>query len=424
MPKRCLCLAYLLLLLAYATPAVCQAGPDDERRYLILVSIDGFRWDYLDKYPTPALRALAARGVRADALLPVFPTLTFPNHYSMVTGLYPQNHGIVANEFPDPESADWYRYKNKEVVQDGRWYGGEPIWVAAARAGMATAAFYFVGTEADVEGIRPDRWHPYNKLVTGDMRTAQVLQWLAEPPETRPQMITLYFDDVDDHSHWSGVGSPAARAAIARVDGYIQQLQDGIARLPFSDQVSLVVASDHGQSAYNHSGEPFILEGRFNLDGITAVDGGSYLFLHFEQDDLQRVAALQLAINQAWDCGQAYRPEDAPASWMIGNNPKFPELILSPEPGCAVLSSPDKAGKINHGDHGWAPEDPDMHGIFMAAGPGIPAGLRIPPLRMVDIYPLLLRQLGLPIQQQLDSNLELWPALLDPAAASSQSKKD
>lgn len=413
--RQSLLSVFLALILGFTAVAPASAAANTEPRYLVLISIDGFRWDYLDQYPTPALNALAERGVRADALIPVFPTLTFPNHYSIATGLYPQNHGIVANTFPDPEMGGWYEYKQKETAQDGRWYGGEPIWVAAAKAGMRTAAFYFVGSEADIQGIRPDRWNPYNKLITGDMRTAQVLQWLAEPEDTRPQVITLYFDDVDDHSHWSGVGSEAAVAAIARVDGYIRQLLDGLDQLPFKDQVSLVMVSDHGQGGYENPAQPFVLEGRFDLSGITPVDGGSYLFLHFEQDQPQRVAELQQAINEAWDCGSVYRPGDAPAGWMIGDNPRFPELILMPEPGCAVLSQPGMSHKINHGDHGWAPEVPEMHGIFIAAGPGIPAGLRIPPVPAVDIYPLLLRQLGLPITQTLDSNLEFWPPLLDSA---------
>jgi len=405
--------AFLAILLGFTAVAPTIAATEAEPPYLVLISIDGFRWDYLDQYPTPALRELASRGVRADSLIPVFPTLTFPNHYTIATGLYPQNHGIVANTFPDPESGSWYTYKKRETAQDGRWYGGEPIWVAAAKAGMRTAAFYFVGSEADIQGIRPDRWNPYNKLITGDIRTEQVLEWLAEPEDTRPQVITLYFDDVDDHSHWSGVGSEAAVAAIARVDGYIQQLLDGMDQLAYKDRISLVVVSDHGQGGYSRPGDPLVLEGNVDLSGITPVDGGSYLFLHFDREEPQRVAAMQQAINQAWDCGEAYQPEDAPAGWMVGNNPRFPELILMPEPGCAVLSHSNQATRINHGDHGWAPEVPEMHGIFIAAGPGIPAGLRIPPVHAVDIFPLLLRQLGLPLTQALDSDLEFWPSLLD-----------
>jgi predicted AlkP superfamily pyrophosphatase or phosphodiesterase len=412
-PIRSLSLLLLMLLLV-ATSHV-SAAAEHNKRYLVLVSMDGFRWDYMDKHPTPAMHALAARGVKAAALLPVFPTLTFPNHYSIATGLYPQNHGLVANEFRDRESGDWYVYKQKESAQDGRWYGGEPIWVAAAKAGMKTAAFFFVGSEAAIQGIRPDRWNAYDKSISGDERVTQVLQWLTEPEEQRPQMITLYFEDVDDHSHWGGIGSEQATAAIARVDGYLQRLMDGIDALPYADQVSIVLVSDHGQAAYTQAHKPFVLQGQFDLQGITPIDGGSFLFLYFDTANPQRVAALQEAINLAWDCGTAYRPEDAPASWQIGDNPRFPDLILMPEPGCAVLSSMKMALKINPGDHGWAPEDPEMHGIFIAAGPGIPSGLSIPALRSVDVFPLLLRQLGLPLTQKLDSDLELWPQVLGEA---------
>ncbi len=390
-----------------------NAASESEKPYLLLISIDGFRWDYLDKYPSPAMNSLAKSGIRADALIPVFPTLTFPNHYSIATGLFPAHHGIVSNEFPDPELGAWYINKMKESAQDGRWYGGEPIWVAAAKAGMQTAAFFFIGSEAEIQGIRPERWNAYQKSIPGDERVSQVLEWLGEPEATRPQVITLYFEDVDDHTHWSGVGSAESIEAIARVDGYIQRLVDGIDALPFGDHVTIILVSDHGQLTNEHPSPPFILEGRFNLTGINPVDNGSFLSLHFEKDDPLRVAALQNEINLAWDHGTAYRSEDAPAAWQIDDNPRFPDLILMPEPGFGVLSSLKKIGKIKPGGHGWAPETPEMRGIFVAVGPGIPAGLRIPPISVVDVFPLMLRQLGLPLTQQLDSDLELWPQWLE-----------
>lgn len=411
-PSHCFLLLSLLLVTAF--PAQPAEGGNQEP-YLVLVSIDGFRWDYLDQHPTPALNALARRGLRADALLPVFPTLTFPNHYTIATGLYPEHHGIVANTFPDAGRSDWYIYKQAESAQDGSWYGGVPIWVAAHNAGLNTAAYFFPGSEADIQGIRPDRWFRYSKATPGSWRVRQVLKWLAEPPDTRPQMITLYFDDVDDHSHWSGVGSRQAKRAIARVDGYIRQLMKGIDRLPYGQQVTVVVVSDHGQGSYTHQRPPLVLDEQFDITGLRPIEGGNYLFLHASQPDDARILELQQAINRAWDCGHAWRPADAPAEWHIGNNPRFPDLILIPEAGCAVASTRSSLDSLSPGDHGWAPEVPDMHGLFIAAGPGIPAGLRIPPVRNVDIYPFLLRQLGLPVPGPLDSNLELWPGLLGPA---------
>jgi predicted AlkP superfamily pyrophosphatase or phosphodiesterase len=401
------------LLLAAAAPVGATAN--DASRYLVLVSIDGFRWDYLDQYPTPALHELAARGVQADALLPVFPTLTFPNHYSIATGLYPQNHGIVANVFPNEDRSDWYVYKQAESAQDGSWYGGLPIWVAAHDAGLKTAAFFFPGTEADIRGVKPDRWFRYNKAISGTKRVKQVLDWLAEPTDTRPHMVTLYFDDVDDHSHWSGVGSRQAKKAISRVDRYVRQLMDGIDQLPYGGQVTLVVVSDHGQASYSQHQPALVLDEQFDIRGFRPLEGGNYLFLYQRQPDDQEVLQLQQAINATWDCGHAWRPGDAPATWHLGNNPRFPDLIVMPHPGCAVASTRDSLKSLSPGDHGWAPEMPEMHGVFIAAGPGIPAGLRIPALRNVDVYPLLLRQLGLPVTTEVDSNLELWPALLGPA---------
>jgi hypothetical protein len=197
---------------------------------------------------------------------------------------------------------------------------------------------------------------------------------------------------------------------------------DGIDALPHGDQVSLVVVSDHGQLTMPGPHPPYVLAGRFELEGITPVDDGSFLSLHFERDEPERVLQMQTQINSEWECGVAYRPEDAPISWKIGDNTRFPELILMPEPGCGVLSSLKMLHKIKPGGHGWAPEVPEMHGILIAAGPGLPAGRRIPAVRNVDVFPLLLRQLGLPVteelQQTLDSNLELWPQLLDEATES------
>jgi hypothetical protein len=153
------------------TYVVGTGGRNSESRlespYLILISIDGFRWDYLNLYPAPAIEQLAVSGLSAQALVPVFPTLTFPNHYSIATGLYPANHGIVANRFPGLDQDDWYSYRNRDTVEDGRWYGGEPIWVAAERHGLVSAAYFFVGTEAPVNGISPTHWFNFDQEVPG-----------------------------------------------------------------------------------------------------------------------------------------------------------------------------------------------------------------------------------------------------------------
>ena len=389
-------------------------APDQaEKPYLILVSIDGFRWDYTRLFPAPAITGLAARGIRAEALIPVFPTLTFPNHYTLATGLYPSRHGIVANTFRDAATGKWYEYKQRSSAQDGSWYGGEPVWVAAEKAGMVTAAYFFVGTEADIQGIRPSYWRAYDKQVDGQARVNQVLKWLRKQPENRPHLVTLYFDDVDDNGHWYGPESPQLQAAISRVDGYVQHLLDGLSELPFGGSVSVVLVSDHGQSGYDPDSSVLILDQLADLSGIDAVDGGTYVFLYFEQPDIERARSLKDRVNQAWRCGNAYLPGDLPPSWEVGDSSRNADVYLVANVGCAVLSSSSKKEKITAGDHGWPPDAADMAGIFVAAGPGIPSGVEIGPVRAVDVYPFLMQILELPIPSDIDSRPEILLDLLN-----------
>ncbi len=180
----------------------CSSSHDtDDAPYLILVLIDGFGWDFRQQADTPALDEIAARGVSAQALRPVFPTTTFPNHYSIATGLYPYEHGIVGNSFPNDARTAWYRLSDREAVQDGAWYRGEPIWVTAEKAGLKSAAYYFVGTEAPIAGVLPTYWRSFDADVPGGERVAQVLRWLQLPARHRPHLVTLYFEDVDDAAH-------------------------------------------------------------------------------------------------------------------------------------------------------------------------------------------------------------------------------
>lgn len=391
----------------------------EKQPYLVLVSIDGFRHDYLDRYPGTALKALAASGIRARALLPAYPTLTFPNHYSIATGLWPASHGIVANTFPGDDPGDWYAYKDPAAVRDGRWYGGEPIWVAAERHGMVSAAFYFVGTEAPVAGVEPSHWHAFDREVPGEARVEQVLAWLAEPPATRPHMVTLYFEEVDETSHRYGPGSAESIAAIANVDRYIGRLVDGIDALDVADEVTIIVVSDHGQSAYRRDTPALVLDEVADLRGLTVVDGGSYAFLFAGEASAERLVEVRDAINDAWPHGRAWLKDETPPGWHVATASRFPELIVQADPGHGVIRSRDRYYIMTAGDHGWAPEFTDMHGIFIAAGPRIPRGLLIEPLGVVDLYPMMRDVLNLP-PAIVDGDPGVLLPLLAPASRTPQ----
>ena len=412
----------LCLLAVCSIPAIADgngtggvnAPEHRDKPTLILVSFDGFRWDYQDLYETPALDRLAARGVKAESLQPVYPTLTFPNHYSIATGLYPANHGIVANDFPDSKSGDWYLYKQPEIVGQRHWYGGEPIWVAAERNGMVAASFFFIGTESDIGGIRPTYWKQFDDNISGGRRVSQVLEWLAMPVETRPHLITLYFEHVDVDTHAYGVGSRESIRAIKRVDRYLGTLMDGIDELPYAEEVYIVVVSDHGQSGFDQSAEILTLSKFLNLDGISIVGESTYSFLYFDEKDPARAKQMRDEINRVWRHGRAWLPEDAPERWHITGESGFPDLIVQPDPHFAVTPGQNKDFYLLRGNHGWEPSFKDMHGIFLAAGSRLPEGQTIGSISNLDVYPLMMEILGIPLTSPIDGDPDKLTRLLKP----------
>ena len=362
-----------MLLLVCAAPALAKGSggvnaPDQlDKPYVILVSIDGFRWDYQELAETPALDRIATRGIRAERMIPVFPTLTFPNHYSIATGLYPANHGIVGNYFPDETHSRWYALSNREAVQDGSWYRGEPVWVAAEKSGMVTAAYFFVGTEADVGGIPLTYWNAYDENVSGEARVDQVLTWLSMPGEQRPHLITLYFEHVDEATHAHGPETKESIHSIEAVDGYLKRLLDGI-------------------------------------DGLRIVDHGSSAFVYFPEEDPARATGIRNAVNASWKHGRAYLREELPKQWHVPADSDFAEIILQPDPGYLIFSTEARINLKPNGSHGWAPETPELHATFLAMGPRLPPSMKIGPINSVDVYPLLMEILGLPITTPIDGD--------------------
>jgi arylsulfatase A-like enzyme len=390
-----------------------NAPEQRDKPYLILVSIDGFRWDYQDLYDTPALDRIAASGVRADAMIPVFPTLTFPNHYSIATGLYPANHGLIGNHFPSKDGNSFYSSRNRESVEDGSWYGGEPIWVAAERNKLVSAAYFFVGTEAPVNGIPLTYWHTFSYEPKGVNRVDKVLEWLSMPAEERPHMITLYFEDVDVASHKYGPGSPQSIESIGRVDNYLDRLLSGIDALSVADDVYVVLVSDHGQARRNTEASPFVFGTVANLDGLRIIDHGAVAFIYFPETDRDRAVSIRDAINGAWNHGSAMLRDEMPESWKAFDDSGIADVVVQADPGYLAFSTLERSKGASLGDHGWAPEFEDMFGIFLASGPRLPKGLRVAAINNVDVYPLLMEILELPITTPIDGDPELLPDLME-----------
>lgn len=388
------------------------AGRNDPRHldkpYVVVVSFDGFRHDYMEMFDTPNFDRVAAEGARADGLIPVFPSLTFPAHYSIATGLYPGTHGLVANTFHDREFDSTYSLSDRETVEDGRWYGGEPIWVTAEKQGMVSAAFYFVGSEADVQGIRPSYWKPFDPIIPNEVRVDTVLTWLGLPDEERPHMVSLYFAEADYAGHRFGPGdSPELARAVAQVDQALGRLLDGLDALPHADQVFVLLVSDHGMSEVLAEGH-YALDEIADLSGARLTSGGTVGILFVEGGE-ERIEELRTQLDEGMPRAGVYRSREAPAQLHLNGHPRFGDLVVVPDGGYTVGIGPRRGS--SRGMHGWDPQFRPMHGIFLVKGPGIEAGTRLPRIEGVDIYPFMARVLGLEPAEGIEGDPEALAGL-------------
>jgi predicted AlkP superfamily pyrophosphatase or phosphodiesterase len=399
---RCGALALLLVLAGCAGPRVAPEPPQT----VVLVSLDGFRADYLDRGHTPHLAALAARGVRARWLVPTFPTKTFPQHYTLVTGLYPGRHGIVANTFLDRTDGTVFRSSDSLSVRQSRWWGGEPIWVTAERQGARAFTLMWPGSEAAIGGVRPSRWKGYDGRLADSARVDTVLAWLALPPLERPRFVTLYFEEPDRSGHELGPDSPALAHALQGVDAMIGRLVAGLARLGLTAAVNIVVVSDHGLAPTSPD-RVVLLEDQVDTAQVRLIESGAFITIdtrHGAHPD-SVLARLRRSPHL-----RVYRDSLALAEWHLPAGPRVAPIVGVAEDGWLLLAGraalARRRGRINGGDHGYDPASPSMRALFVAAGPAFQEGAVVEPFQNIHVYELLARVLGLrpaPNDGRLDS---------------------
>jgi len=380
-----------LVLLALAG---CTHTPETAKQPLvILVSIDGFRADYLDRGLTPNIAALAAQGVRAQAMRPAFPSVTFPNHYTLVTGLYPDHHGVVNNTMEDPAiPGPAFTVANS---RDERWWDeATPIWITAQRQGLRTATMFWPGSDVPIHGTLPDRFVPFDKTITPDRRTDTVLGWLDLPPEQRPQFVTLYFDQVDGAGHASGPDSDAVNKALQLVDAAIGRLVDGLRQRSLFERANLILVADHGMEA-NFPDRVVYLDDLIDPKTVHVEATGVVTGLRAEPG---HEAAVERALLKPHPHMQCWRKGEIPARLHYGGNPRVPALLCLAEPGWAIWTHDFIAslkGGFVYGMHGYDPADPRMNALFVAEGPAFRQGMVHPAFDNVDVYPLLIRLLAI-----------------------------
>ncbi len=395
---------FALVLLGSGCGAPAGGGvPPDRPQRVLLVSLDGFRWDYLDRPEAAGLRAIAAGGVRARQMEPVFPTKTFPNHYSLVTGLYPEHHGIVGNTMED-SALGRFAISDSVAVRTSGWWGGEPIWVTAEKQGRRAAAMFWPGSEAVIGGVRPSSYEKYNDRLPHDARVKKVLQWLALPGDSAPAMITTYFSAVDGAGHRNGPDAPETLAAITRVDSAVSALWRGIVSSGQADRVNLIIVADHGMAATSPA-RRVILEDYLDPETYHVVELNPVALIKpVAGKEEEVVARLSRAPHLA-----VYRKTQVPERWHFRDNPRIPSVVAVAEEGW-VIGTRDLVKRVpsygEGGTHGYDNALRSMQALFVAAGPAFARGKEVARVRNVDVYALMAHILGLraaPNDGSLDS---------------------
>ena len=393
----------LILLLPFSCNRHEAAGRNGEigtpiDSYVLMVSFDGFRWDYLDLYPTPNFDALASEGVRAEKLIPSFPTKTFPNHYTLATGLYPDHHGIINNSFHVDELNGVYRMGDRSMVGNPDAYFGEPIWQTAERQGFRAACYYWVGSEAPIGGDYPTYWKKYKESVPYLKRVDQVIKWLELPMNKRPALITLYFDEPDGIAHDFGPESAETGKVIENLDAVLGALRAGISKLDIADRVNLIVLSDHGMGPVSRDRYVNIMD--YIKEGWTEeVIGADPLYLI---DPVDGFADSVTTTLDALEGVSAWQKEDIPARLHYGTSPRFPGIVVVAD-SLWSIGTKDNAPAYYRGAHGYDNAFTDMHAIFLAEGPAFKQNYVARPFSNVEVYGIIAHILGLsPVQTDGD----------------------
>jgi predicted AlkP superfamily pyrophosphatase or phosphodiesterase len=387
--------------------------------YVILISADGFRADFTELYNAEFLKSISKSGVRAKFMTPAFPSLTFPNHYTIVTGMYPSHHGLVNNTYYDKNSGSEYRMGNPKVVGDGKWYGGTPLWVLAEQQKMLSASFYWVGSEADIQKTRPTYYYIYNDKINIANRIKAVKDWLSLPEDQRPHMITFYMPEVDHEAHSYGPNDPHVADAVKFVDSSVNALQTTLASLHLP--INYIFVSDHGMTKVDNVN---------TLSMPTAIDTAAMrvpwgdALIHIYAKDESKIESTYNRLKKDTALS-VYKLDETPDYWHFKKaDDKFNrlgDLIVVPH---LPMTFNFSTRKTTLGKHGYDNHHPDMRATFMAWGPAFKSGLYIDDFENVNVYPLVAKILGLTFDEKsIDGKSVVLNPILKPMPVTSKAPK-
>ena len=374
----------ILTLILTITALLSACAKNDQ--VTVIISLDGFRWDYTQWYDTPFLDRMAQEGVEA-ALIPSYPSKTFPNHYTLATGLYPDHHGIIGNKFINRATGKKFSLSNREVKHDARYYGGEPIWLTAQRQGLRTAVFYWPGSDVAVQGKYPDKYFNYDQepRLTFGQRIDGILKQLRRPEAKRPQLIMAYFEQPDHNGHVYGPQAKQTRIAVMEIDKLISNLYERIQKLPISDKVNFIVVSDHGMTLTmpeKHIDARQYLKKEWYYD----IEGDAPANIYVREGCADSICQALQGVDHI----RVWHRTEVPYYLHYGTNENVGDVVIDTELGWLFSDKKAEYG----GTHGYDPSYNDMHALFRAVGPAF-KHISLPHFPNVDVYPLLCHLLGI-----------------------------
>ena len=393
---------YIILFLIIHT---VYASDADE--YVLLISMDGFRYDYLDKANTPNFDKLVNTGASAKALIPVFTSKTFPNHYSIATGMYAENHGLIANTFFANDLNKQYSIRDRNAVENGAFYGGEPIWVTAESQNVISASYFWVGSEAVIKGLQPTYWKKYNQKVSFESRIDSVISWYSKPVQSRPRLILLYFHEPDWTGHEYGPNSNETISQIENMDNVFGNLISKISKLSIYNNLNIIIVSDHGMTDVKPD-RTIDLSLVTDLSNMRVNGAGPTVFISSESKKQLKQTYKQL---KNIDNADVYWKQNIPKRFHYRNHVRIPDLLVLANEGWSLMPL-GHGSSTPKGSHGYDNQLDNMKAIFMAKGPSFKKGYRRDEFENIHIYPLITHILGIKSYPNIDGDLEQVKDLL------------
>lgn len=378
-------------LLALSVLLLFGCSPEKVQPQLLLISFDGFRADYLTKTETPNFDRLIKNGATAEGLIPIFPTKTFPNHYAIATGLYPENNGLIGNNMYDPEMDARYSMGNREAVENPDWYLGEPIWNTVEKAGKKAGTMFWIGSEAPIQNMRPSHWKSYDGSIPNEARIDTVLKWMTREQDP-VEFGTLYFSFVDSQGHRYGPDSEEVIEAIEQADELVGYLME---KLESNESINLMIVSDHGMIEVSPS-KKVTLDDFIDVNKIEIIAYSPALMFNVEGEGEQEVFE---SLKKNEENFKVYLKEDIPDRYHLKNNSRVPEILMVADEGYTINTKQffESRGSDypSGGAHGFDNANPKMDAIFVAYGPAFNEEVKLGRFENIHLYEVMAKILNI-----------------------------